>query len=377
MYLEDMQRQGNRGLDEQVVNGEGENGDAEDANDVPEAEEEAPAAAPAPAVPPANARGRLDFMSPIRMMMGGGVVDAPAPAATPGAPAPAPTPDAPATPARIAAATPGDGANAANLALALNNSNLHPDVLASDLGAMNVGLSEGEEEEESSDEEGAQKTHARFMMGKEDKNYDPMTSISNEIERAMSVRTYFRRDRSQKLPIVVWAWNDGESTTTYITVRVELLGTMRAKDIKPEIVRNGRLVRVSISFPRGGELTNPEHLLLLNQDFDEFNENHSQYANLAMAHRHANDALLDGEELHSDSFELLVDLPIECETEFINPFGADDDDGMLIGSFPLDKRHYKNDANGPVPSVKLMHLSLEEKQKKRTVQKPKERSYFS
>ena len=34
---------------------------------------------------------------------------------------------------------------------------------------------------------------------------------------------------------------------------------------------------------------------------------------------------------------------------------------MLIGCFPLDKRQYKHDAHGPVPSLKMIHLSLEEK----------------
>ena len=159
-----------------------------------------------------------------------------------------------------------------------------------------------------------------------------------------------------------------------MTIRVELLGTIRARDLRASILKLGWLVKVEVNFPRGGELTNPDHLLLLNREFKDYSENHSQYSCLAMAHRFASDAIYDGDDENQDTFDLFIELPFECEMDFIDPFSKNSD-ALDVGIFPLHHHRRAGEA-GPLPSVKLLHLTLEEKRKQRAVQHVVERSYF-
>ena len=234
---------------------------------------------------------------------------------------------------------------------------------------------EAAEAKDGADEDGAgNKPCRRGGQKASEVHEDNVEALTLKLEQAMRMRSHFHRDRSQKFPIVTWAWDDGAEQTTYITIRVELLGTVRARDIHARTVL-GKQVEIFIDFPHGGELTNPDHLLALNQDLADFNENHPQYTVLGMGHRHLNDAMQ--EEEVDDQVRLKIDLPFECEEDFINPFGNEDDTGIDVGMFPLDPSKYPRIPGAPVPSCKLLHISLEQKKKKRVNQRAVERSYFS
>ncbi|KAL7581759.1 hypothetical protein ACA910_022294 [Epithemia clementina (nom. ined.)] len=94
-----------------------------------------------------------------------------------------------------------------------------------------------------------------------------------------------------------------------------------------------------------------------------------------MAHCHASNAILDGDDDDEDSFELYIDLPFECKHGFIDPFSWDSD-ALSVGIFPLSRHTHSGNAGGQPPLVKLLHLTLEEKKEKRVHQRPVERSFF-
>jgi len=191
----------------------------------------------------------------------------------------------------------------------------------------------------------------------------------------MSVRTYFFRDRKHGLPFVVWAWTDGNSGITYITIRVQLLGTMRGEDISPKIIKDGNGVRITIKFPEGGEDTKPEYLLMMNHEIEEYDTNHPQYVALKTADRIINDALEAGD--NDDSIVLEVDLPFPVDTSGFKDPHSDNHSRLNVGIFPLPDDKYPPIDGCPAPSVKFLHLHCEEKDKPKQKQKVYETNYFA
>ena len=127
---------------------------------------------------------------------------------------------------------------------------------------------------------------------------DPdVDELGDAMRKSLSLKTYFHRCRRQGYPIVVWAWTSGTTGITYITIRVQLLGTTVKDDLEVEMKDEGRKLRIRVNFPEGGEDTNPEHLLLLNAGSDQpFTPQHPQYAILKAGNTALKNAAVDKKE---------------------------------------------------------------------------------
>jgi hypothetical protein len=202
-----------------------------------------------------------------------------------------------------------------------------------------------------------------------------MDQLTRRLQQSASMKSYYHRERKQGLPWVAWSWMDGPSRTWYVTIRVELFGSIRARDIHPKIIGKGSKVRIVVKFWEGGELTDPAHLLMLQHHVTGFNENHPQHTALACGHRALSDAQHGAEELE-DEVELLVDLPFQVDTNgFLDPYARDEDD-LDVGVFPLDLHRFPNTTGRPRPSTSFLHLTCEELHKPVTPQRARDRSYF-
>jgi len=191
----------------------------------------------------------------------------------------------------------------------------------------------------------------------------------------MLVWTYFFRDRKHGLPIVIWAWTNGDSSMTYIMIRVQLLGTMRGEDISPKIIKDGNGICITIKFPKGGEDTKLEYLLMMNHGIKEYDTNHPQYVALKTADRIINDAPEAGD--NDDSIILKVDLPFPVNTSGFKDPHSDNHSCLNVGIFPLPEDKYPVIDGCPVPSVKFLHLHCKEKDKPKQKQKVYETNYFA
>ena len=165
------------------------------------------------------------------------------------------------------------------------------------------------------------------LDGRRARNVDKrnIAAITRYINAAWNARNHVSYYQSHGgFPTVCWSWSDG--IKTYVTVRVELLQSTRARDILARTT-DARNVEISI------DSTNPERIgRLLDEDNNEEVQQESE-----------------GE--HNDQVRLTVPLPFDCKDYFINPFKVALTAGVDVGVFP-----------GPAPYTKLLHVSLEKKE---------------
>jgi len=218
----------------------------------------------------------------------------------------------------------------------------------------------------------------------DDVNYGAATGdadvdeVADAMRKSLSLKTYFHRCRRQGYPIIIWAWTSGTTGITYITVRVQLLGTTLRKDLECEMLEEGRKLRIRVNFPEGGEDTNLEHLIVLNRGSDQgFTPQHPQYAILKAGQTALRNVAMDKKE--EDHVETVLDLPFQCNPNgFVNPLksAAQHQNKVHVGVFPLNAQKYPPQAGFPVPSAKFMHVTLEELHKPRVPQEILEEESF-
>jgi len=189
-----------------------------------------------------------------------------------------------------------------------------------------------------------------------------MDKLAESICKSLSMKDFFFRCRRHGYPIVVWSWTDGGTGITYITVRVQLLGTTVRKDLDVSMEDEGRKLCVRVNFPDGGEDCNPEHLLLLNSESNvPFSRTHSMYTKLSEGRRAIMEAAASMKE--DDHVEMIVKLPFQCNPNgFVDPLHCREEhqNKIRVGVFPLDKNKYPEKQGYPVPSAKFMHITMKE-----------------
>jgi len=202
-------------------------------------------------------------------------------------------------------------------------------------------------------------------------------NLASKIDQSLLIKHYFRRYRKKGFPCCVWAWSDEEGVT-FLTIRVQLLGTTIGADCSAEFEEEGRSLKIRIVFPDGGEDTNPEHLLLLNGDYDpDYSRSHPQYTSLQAGRRVYSEA---AESPDDEDVVMSIPLPFQCNPQgFVNPFTNDpnEQNKISVGIFPLtDRKKYPPVAGAPPPSVKFLHINCVELHKPKQKQQVQEKSYF-
>jgi hypothetical protein len=197
-----------------------------------------------------------------------------------------------------------------------------------------------------------------------------MVDLAFQVRNNLNLNMWYSVDRNQKFPIFACVFVDAHSQTRYVYVRIELVGSIQASQVKAKLVQDGDVARVSVKFKKGGELTNPEHCLV--QFFDcEFDETHPLYIAMKQVHRFYSE--VNEEEEHV----VHVYLPFCCDPcGFFDPINGEE--GVLdLGIFPLpDILENDTPSDAPDPSTKVLHFICEELSKSKLEQKTKTRSYF-
>jgi hypothetical protein len=182
----------------------------------------------------------------------------------------------------------------------------------------------------------------------------------------VNLGSWFVVDRNQHFGIVAVVFTNPANKTRYVHIRTEFVGSINSNHIEASMSEDGNYVKINVKFPRGGELTNPKHVLTRYED-SGVDESHPLYLAMSNVHRFYGEANEKKEE------ELLIKLPFTCDPHgFYDPI-EHNDVFLDLGVFPLDATATEG---GPAPSTKFLHLFCEEQKKAKLQQKTQQRSYF-
>ena len=200
---------------------------------------------------------------------------------------------------------------------------------------------------------------------------DDVDALANHMESTgIGLETWHSIDRTQEYSSFANVWTDPTTSIRYVFIRIEFVGSTTSQMLKASFIKKGNAVEVEVKIRRGGELTNPDHLLVM---YPWMANNHPLY----MAHQRIHRFTTDQQE---ERRTIVINLPFPCSmTGFIDPIraGAGDDAARQtydLGIFPLANQ--VRAANAPAPSTKFLHLSCEEIHKPKIEQVARSRSYF-
>lgn len=166
----------------------------------------------------------------------------------------------------------------------------------------------------------------------------------------------------------MWVFTDPDTNVRYAAICVELCGLIEGKMLKSKFDDDGTSITITCKYQRGGQLTNPDHLVSL---YGEGIKTHPIYIHLKELNRFHLESVEEEEEK-----SLVIELPFPCNTAgFYDPI-RDDDSQVSLGTFPLPHIRAML-APAPAPSTKLLHLICEELKKEKKKQAMVEECYFT
>lgn len=254
-------------------------------------------------------------------------------------------------------------------------------------GGKRKAAEEAEEEDDSdddSDEEdtmpakkpaakGTPKTPKTPKTPANDKDID---DIVDRVQSQLDLGSWYMVDRNQHFGIMALVFTNPSNQTRYVHIRVELIGSIKAEHIEASMTEDGASAKIKVKFPRGGELTNPMHLLCR---YPNMTDDHPLYGKMRDVHRFYGEANEKKEE------EVVIKLPFPCVPHgFYDPI-EENDEFLDLGVFPLedDPTEVSSPASNssgagegpPAPSTKFLFLYCEEQKKAKIEQKTQQRAY--
>jgi hypothetical protein len=196
---------------------------------------------------------------------------------------------------------------------------------------------------------------------------DDIDDLADKVQSQVNLGSWFVVDRTQNFGDLAVVFTNPKNKIRYVHIRIEVVGSIDDSQVEASITEDGKYAQVQVKFPRGGELTNPAHLLVRYPYMDEL---HPLYQAMSTAHRfygEANEMKVEG---------LRIELPFTCDSHgFYDPID-EDDEFLDLGVYPLDLKSSNSGGGGPPPSTKLLSLFCEEQKKARLEQKTRQRSFF-
>ena len=199
---------------------------------------------------------------------------------------------------------------------------------------------------------------------------DDVDALANHMESTgIGLETWHSIDRTQEYSSFANVWTDPTTSIRYVFIRIEFVGSTTSQMVKASFIKKGNAVEVEVKIRRGGELTNPAHLIVM---YDWMTVDHPLYMAHARIHRFTTDQ-------QEERRTIVINLPFPCSmTGFIDPLRGLDDEVLRqtydLGIFPL--KDQVRARNAPAPSTKFLHLSCEEIHKPKIEQVARSRSFF-
>jgi hypothetical protein len=201
-----------------------------------------------------------------------------------------------------------------------------------------------------------------------DEPEDEVEILANHMKSTgIDLETWHSIDRTQEASSFAHVWTDPDSYVRYVFIRIEFVGSTTSGKVNAAIVDIGNAVEVEVKISRGGELTNPEHLLTMYGD--QIDMDHPIYQAQMRIKRFTMD-------MNEERRVIRINLPFTCSTAgFIDPLrDQSEHETYDLGIFPLYNQSSSEDA--PDPSTKFLYLSCEEIHKPRVEQCARSFSFF-
>ena len=199
---------------------------------------------------------------------------------------------------------------------------------------------------------------------------DDVDALANHMESTgIGLETWHSIDRTQEYSSFANVWTDPTTSIRYVFIRIEFVGSTTSQMVKASFIKKGNAVEVEVKIRRGGELTNPAHLIVM---YDWMTIDHPLYMAHARIHRFTTDQ-------QEERRTIVINLPFPCSmTGFIDPLRGLDDEVLRqtydLGIFPLEDQVRAR--NAPAPSTKFLHLSCEEIHKPKIEQVARSQNFF-
>ena len=198
---------------------------------------------------------------------------------------------------------------------------------------------------------------------------DDVDALANHMESTgIGLETWHSIDRTQEYSSFANVWTDPTTSIRYVFIRIEFVGSTTSQMVKASFIKKGNAVEVEVKIRRGGELTNPAHLIVM---YDWMTVDHPLYMAHARIHRFTTDQ-------QEERRTIVINLPFPCcMTGFIDPLHGNNTELRQtydLGVFPLPNQVRAK--NAPAPSTKFLHLSCEEIHKPKIEQVATSRSFF-
>jgi hypothetical protein len=226
-----------------------------------------------------------------------------------------------------------------------------------------------EQDQDRDDEEGEKMPAIKGPLRKKAKK-EEIEDVEDVDEPEDEVAILANHLKSTGIDLETWHSIDRtpDSYVRYVFIRIEFVGSTTSGKINAAIVDDGNAVEVEVKISRGGELTNPDHLLTMYGD--QIHTDHPIYQAQMCIKRFTTDNIEEHRMIR-------INLPFTCSTAgFIDPLHDETDQETYdLGIFPLYNQSSSEDA--PDPSTKFLHLSCEEIHKPKIEQSAHNFSFFS
>lgn len=178
----------------------------------------------------------------------------------------------------------------------------------------------------------------------EDDN-DGVDEITHGVQDRLALNSWFNIDREQDFAILAYVWTAPLTMIWYILIRIKFTGSIVGSMVKADFAKQGHAVECKVKYLKGGERTNPDHLVPM---YGPGVRQHPLYAQLQMINWMVNEAR------ETVTWTLHIKLPFHCNpAKFFDPL-CPDDTAYEFGTFPLDQPLEMQD---PLPTTKFLHLS--------------------
>lgn len=183
---------------------------------------------------------------------------------------------------------------------------------------------------------------------------------------------YYKHHRIEGTLITVWSWAKNKLSSDsmpvfYLSIWISLYGFVEDDDIEAWIAGQ-KFVKVKIHYRKGGEDTNPEHLLVQHDECNPaFTTDHSKYNVLAQGHCSHNEVVAGD--------YLLSEIPLSLEVNQVGSIDSlSEDPDYGLGVFLLGM--HKHIPGASDFSACFLELICEERYKPKIKQRATARSYF-
>jgi hypothetical protein len=192
--------------------------------------------------------------------------------------------------------------------------------------------------------------------------------LAEELNQMKVDCPWFHIEHKELAGVFAFVWTNPDTHIRFVNIRVEVPGSVRQEDfVRKDIINDGRAVAIDVKIKRGGELTNPIHLVPIYGAI--IHESHPLWMGNRKIHR-----VLDL-QMKEKVFNFIVPLPFRVQTAgFIDPLRTNQGE-IPFGPFPLP--NHPRVAFGPEPSTKFMFLSCQESDMPKVEQFVREQSFFT